>query len=99
MDAVPQAPVILIAGGGRGVGAATARLAAAQGYDVAISFVSNEPAALAVAADVQAVGRRALPIDKGGELSRLFCNAVQTSCYQLDKCLNRTRSPRCASRC
>jgi NAD(P)-dependent dehydrogenase (short-subunit alcohol dehydrogenase family) len=62
MDTVPQAPLILITGGGRGVGAATARLADAQGYDVAISFVSNESAALAVAADVEAVGRRALPV-------------------------------------
>ena len=62
MDPVPQAPLILITGGSRGVGAATARLAAAQGYDVAISFVSNESAALAVAADVEAVGRRALPV-------------------------------------
>ncbi|MGA7812038.1 SDR family oxidoreductase [Caballeronia sp.] len=62
MNAVPQAPVILITGGGRGVGAATARLAAAQGYDVAISFVSNESAAFAVAADVEAVGRRALAV-------------------------------------
>ncbi len=42
MDTVSQAPLILITGGSRGVGAATARLAAAQGYDVAISFVSNE---------------------------------------------------------
>jgi NAD(P)-dependent dehydrogenase (short-subunit alcohol dehydrogenase family) len=62
MDTVPQAPLILITGGGRGVGAATARLAAAQGYDVAISFVSNESAALAAAADVEAVGRRALSL-------------------------------------
>jgi len=62
MDTVPQAPLILITGGGRGVGAATARLAAAQGYDVAISFVSNEAAALAVAADVEAVGHRALAV-------------------------------------
>ena len=60
MNTVPQTPLILITGGGRGVGAATARLAAAQGYDVAISYVSNESAALAVAADVEAVGRRAL---------------------------------------
>jgi NAD(P)-dependent dehydrogenase (short-subunit alcohol dehydrogenase family) len=44
------------------VGAPTARLAAAQGYDVAISFISNEPAGLAVAADVEALGRRALPM-------------------------------------
>ena len=62
MDTVPQAPLILITGGGRGVGAATARLAAAQGYDVAISFVSDESAALAVAGDVEAMGRRALPV-------------------------------------
>ena len=60
MNTIPQAPLILITGGSRGVGAATARLAAAQGYDVAISFVANESAALAVAADVKALGRRAL---------------------------------------
>ncbi|MFY3135190.1 SDR family oxidoreductase [Achromobacter xylosoxidans] len=57
-----QAPVILITGGSRGVGAATARLAAAQGYDVAISYVANEAAAQAVVADVQALGRRALAV-------------------------------------
>eukprot|EP01133_Synstelium_polycarpum_P006495 gene6495-7524_t len=62
MDTVPQAPLILITGGSRGVGAATARLAAAQGYDVAISFVSDESAALAVVADVEAAGRRALAV-------------------------------------
>jgi len=57
-----QAPLILITGGSRGVGAATARLAAAQGYDVAISYISNESAALAVVRDVEAVGRRALAV-------------------------------------
>ncbi len=62
MDTDPQAPLILITGGGRGVGAATARLAAARGYDVAISYLSRAAAALAVAADVEAVGRRALPV-------------------------------------
>ena len=62
MNILPQVPVILITGGSRGVGAATARLAAAQGYDVAISFVANESAALTVAADVEAAGRRALPV-------------------------------------
>lgn len=57
-----NAPVILITGGSRGVGAATARLAAERGYDVVISFVSDEAAALAVANDVKAAGRRALAI-------------------------------------
>ena len=62
MSTESQAPVILITGGSRGVCAATARLAAAQGYDVAISYVSNEAAAQAVAADVRAEGRRALAV-------------------------------------
>jgi NAD(P)-dependent dehydrogenase (short-subunit alcohol dehydrogenase family) len=62
MNTVSQAPLILITGGSRGVGAATARLAAVRGYDVAISYISNESAALAVAADVEAIGRRALPV-------------------------------------
>lgn len=62
MNAISQAPVILITGGSRGIGAATARLAAVNGYDVAISYASNTAAALAVAADVEAAGRRALPV-------------------------------------
>lgn len=62
MHAVSQAPLILITGGSRGVGAATARLAAAQGYDVALSFISNESAARAVRADVESLGRRALAV-------------------------------------
>lgn len=62
MDTISQAPLILITGGSRGVGAATARLAAAQGYDVAISYVSREADAQAVVADVEAAGRRALAV-------------------------------------
>ena len=68
--------VILITGGSRGVGAATARLAAAQDYDVAISFVSNAAAADAVAADIRALGRRALAVQADNanpeQLARLF---------------------------
>ncbi|MDG3439044.1 SDR family oxidoreductase [Nitrospirillum amazonense] len=62
MNTVSGAPLMLITGGSRGIGAATARLAATQGYDVAISFLSDEAAAQAVAADVVAAGRRALPV-------------------------------------
>ncbi|TWB47639.1 SDR family oxidoreductase [Nitrospirillum viridazoti] len=62
MNTVSDAPLMLITGGSRGIGAATARLAASQGYDVAISFLSDEAAAQAVAADVEAAGRRALPV-------------------------------------
>jgi len=62
MQTATDTPVMLITGGSRGVGAATARLAAEQGYDVAISFVSNESAALAVVQAVQGLGRRALAV-------------------------------------
>ncbi|WP_025597009.1 glucose 1-dehydrogenase [Burkholderia sp. WSM2230] len=62
MNSVSQAPLILVTGGSRGVGAATARLAARQGYNVAISFIANESAAGAVAADVEAAGRQALAV-------------------------------------
>ena len=62
MDTILQVSLILITGGGRGVGAATARLGAAQGYDIAISFGSDESSALTVAADVEAVGHQALPV-------------------------------------
>jgi NAD(P)-dependent dehydrogenase (short-subunit alcohol dehydrogenase family) len=82
MNTVSQAPLILITGGSRGVGAATARLAAAQGYDVAISFVANESAAMAVVADVEALGRRALAVRADSadpeQVAQLFAAIDQT---------------------
>lgn len=55
-------PVIVITGGSRGIGAATARLAAERGYDVCVNFRQNAAAAQAVADDVKAAGRRAIAI-------------------------------------
>lgn len=55
-------PILLVTGGSRGIGAATARLAAARGWDVAINYTRDAAAAEAVAADVRAAGRRALPL-------------------------------------
>ncbi|MGK9419375.1 SDR family oxidoreductase [Pseudomonas cedrina] len=82
MDSVSSTPLILITGGSRGVGAATARLAAAQGYDVAISYVSNEAAALGVVADVKALGRRALAVRADSadpdQVAQLFAAIDQT---------------------
>ncbi|MCZ8383536.1 SDR family oxidoreductase [Achromobacter xylosoxidans] len=86
-----QAPVILITGGSRGVGAATARLAAAQGYDVALSYVANEAAAQAVVADVQALGRRALAVRADSadpdQIAGLF-NAIDREFGRLDVLVN-----------
>jgi NAD(P)-dependent dehydrogenase (short-subunit alcohol dehydrogenase family) len=71
--------VMLITGGSRGIGAATARLAAKRGYDVAVNYVGNKDAAEKVVADVRAVGRKGIAIqaDMGdpGEIKRLFRTA------------------------
>jgi NAD(P)-dependent dehydrogenase (short-subunit alcohol dehydrogenase family) len=57
-----DAPVLLITGASRGIGAATAKLAAARGYDVAINYVRDESAANAVADAVRQQGRRAIAV-------------------------------------
>jgi NAD(P)-dependent dehydrogenase (short-subunit alcohol dehydrogenase family) len=54
--------IMLITGGSRGIGAATARLAARQGYDVAINYVGNEAAANEVVADIEKSNARGLAI-------------------------------------
>jgi NAD(P)-dependent dehydrogenase (short-subunit alcohol dehydrogenase family) len=55
-------PVLLIAGGSRGIGAATARLAAEQGYDVAVNYNTNANAAASVVATVKDAGGKAVAI-------------------------------------
>lgn len=64
-----EPPVIMISGGSRGIGAATAILAAKHGYDVCFSFLKNEAAAERICAAVEAEGQRALAIqaDFGSE--------------------------------
>jgi 3-oxoacyl-[acyl-carrier protein] reductase len=49
----------IVTGGSGGLGAAVARLLAERGSDVALTYRGNEDAARAVAADVEAAGRRA----------------------------------------
>ncbi len=51
---------LLVTGGSRGIGAATCVLAAERGWDVAVNFARDQPAAERVAAAVRARGRRAL---------------------------------------
>lgn len=54
-----MAPVTVVTGGGRGIGAATVRQLAAAGHDVAFCYRSDAEAAATVLRDVHAAGRRA----------------------------------------
>lgn len=54
--------VILITGASRGIGAATARLAAARGYAVCVNYLKNHAAAQAVVADIEAAGGQAIAV-------------------------------------
>lgn len=68
--------IVLITGGGRGIGAATAKLAAARGYDVLINYKSNAEAAAEVVKDIEKAGGRGLAVQgdmaKEEDVERLF---------------------------
>jgi NAD(P)-dependent dehydrogenase (short-subunit alcohol dehydrogenase family) len=53
---------MIVTGGGRGIGAATARLAAERGYAVCVNYLRNREAAQAVVATIQAAGARAIAV-------------------------------------
>jgi NAD(P)-dependent dehydrogenase (short-subunit alcohol dehydrogenase family) len=55
-------PVLLVTGGSRGIGAATARLAAAQGYRVAVNYNSNAKAAARTVQAIEKAGGQAIAI-------------------------------------
>lgn len=67
---------ILITGGSSGIGAATARLAAARGFPVGITYRSHGDAALALVAELRAAGQEAhafaADIAKDEDVVRLF---------------------------
>ncbi|MCB1510121.1 MAG: SDR family oxidoreductase [Hyphomicrobiaceae bacterium] len=55
-----MADVLIVTGGSRGIGAATARMAAKRGYAVAVNYNTSAERADAVVADIKAGGGRAI---------------------------------------
>lgn len=68
--------ILVVTGGSRGIGAATARLAAASGYAVCISYLKNQAAADAVVDDILQAGGKAVAVAADvsveSEVVRLF---------------------------
>ena len=83
--------IVIITGGSRGIGAATARLAAEEGYDVCLTYHSRSDAAASVVAEIERRGRRALavPVDVAEEsdVRRLF-RTVDRELGTLDALVN-----------
>lgn len=82
---------VLVTGASAGIGAAAARLAARHGYDVAINYRSDRAGAEAVAADVEAAGRRALIVQadvaQPEDIAALYA-AIDAEFGQLDALVN-----------
>ncbi len=60
-------PILLVTGASRGIGRATAKLAAAHGYTVCVNFRTNEAAAEDVVREIRTSGGSALPV--GADIS------------------------------
>ena len=76
-----MAGVLIVTGASRGIGAATARLAASRGYAVCVNFRANEPAANEVVTAIRDSGGKAIAVQADvaieGDVVRLFetCDA------------------------
>ncbi|MBX5183030.1 MULTISPECIES: SDR family oxidoreductase [unclassified Rhizobium] len=86
-----NAPVVLVTGGSRGIGAAVSRLAARQGWRVAVNYASNRKAADAVVAAIAEDGGDAVAIagdvGKAADIVAMFA-AVDRHFGRLDGLVN-----------
>jgi NAD(P)-dependent dehydrogenase (short-subunit alcohol dehydrogenase family) len=68
--------MMIVTGGGRGIGAATARLAAARGYAICVNYLRNADAAKTIEREITDAGGRAIAVAadvaKEADVIRLF---------------------------
>jgi NAD(P)-dependent dehydrogenase (short-subunit alcohol dehydrogenase family) len=74
--------IALITGASRGIGAATAKLFAQQGYAVCINYKSNKMAATAVAQEIKAMGGQCIiiqaDVSREDDVAKLFATLDKT---------------------
>ncbi len=75
-------PVVLVTGGGRGIGAATCKHLAKQGYQVCVNYKDNATAAQQVVSDINHAGGMAMAVQadvsKETQVTALFNTIDQT---------------------
>jgi NAD(P)-dependent dehydrogenase (short-subunit alcohol dehydrogenase family) len=77
--------VALVTGGSRGIGAAIARRLARDGADVALTYVSTPEKAQAIAAEIEAGGRRSLAIHADSAHVAAVTAAVERTAAELGR--------------
>ncbi len=77
--------IIVVTGGGRGIGAATARLAAQRGYAVCVNYIRNTAAAEQVVADIHNAGGRAIAVQADVSTEAGACSLFETVDRQLGR--------------
>ncbi|RKQ96850.1 NAD(P)-dependent dehydrogenase (short-subunit alcohol dehydrogenase family) [Kushneria sinocarnis] len=83
--------IMVITGGSRGIGAATAKLAAERGYQVAVNYRSDSAAAEQVVSEIEQAGGRAIAVQADmaveADIVRLF-ETVDRELGRLDVLVN-----------
>ena len=69
--------IIVITGGSRGIGAATARLAAAGGYAVCVNYRSNRAAAEVVVNEIRSAGENAIAVAADVAIEAEVCHLFE----------------------
>jgi NAD(P)-dependent dehydrogenase (short-subunit alcohol dehydrogenase family) len=77
--------VLIVTGGSRGIGAATATLAAARGYDVCVNYLHRLDAAEAVVREIERIGRRAIAVQADVAVEADVLRLFQTVDRQLGR--------------
>jgi NAD(P)-dependent dehydrogenase (short-subunit alcohol dehydrogenase family) len=75
--------VVVITGASRGIGAATARLAAAAGYAVCVNYRQNREAALRVVTDLETAGASAIAVEADVSVESDVVRLFETSDTEL----------------